>query len=103
MNKILITIIGCLCTALIVLTGLILTHGDKNAESTGTIAGIVYDTTSSNKEYPPFQGVLVEVSAANKEIVRHATTDYNGHFEITRLPLGTYSITVKSVGYSLLC
>jgi hypothetical protein len=55
----------------------------------GQIAGTVRD--SSGGVVP---GVLVEVtSPALIEKVRTATTDGSGQYRITRLPIGSYSVT----------
>jgi hypothetical protein len=57
----------------------------------GAIAGIVRD--SSNAVLP---GVLVEVaSSALIEKVRSTTTDGNGQYRITALPIGTYTVTFQ--------
>jgi Carboxypeptidase regulatory-like domain len=62
----------------------------------GQIAGIVRD--SSDAVMP---GVLVEVtSPALIEKLRTATTDGNGQYRITRLPVGTYTVTFTLEGFS---
>ena len=46
-------------------------------------------------------GVLVEVtSPALIEKIRSATTDGNGQYRITNLPVGTYSVTFTLSGFS---
>lgn len=62
----------------------------------GQIAGVVRD--SSGGVMP---GVLVEVtSPALIEKVRLATTDGSGQYRITRLPVGTYTVTFTLEGFS---
>src|SRR6185503_17330198 len=62
----------------------------------GQIAGVVRD--SSGAVMP---GVLVEVtSPALIEKVRAATTDDNGQYRITSLPVGTYSVTFTLAGFT---
>ena len=62
----------------------------------GTIAGTVRD--SSGAVMP---GVTVEVtSPALIEKVRSATTDSNGQYRVTALPIGTYSVTFSLEGFT---
>jgi hypothetical protein len=62
----------------------------------GTIAGTVRD--SSGAVMP---GVTVEVtSPALIEKVRSATTDANGQYRITALPIGTYTVTFTLEGFT---
>jgi hypothetical protein len=62
----------------------------------GQIAGTVRDT--SNAVMP---GVLVEVtSPALIEKVRSTTTDANGQYRITNLPVGTYSVIFTLEGFT---
>ena len=61
----------------------------------GTIAGTVRD--SSGAVMP---GVTVEVtSPALIEKVRSATTDANGQYRVTALPIGTYTVTFTLEGF----
>src|SRR5436189_994000 len=62
----------------------------------GQIAGTVRD--SSDAVIP---GVLVEVtSPALIEKSRSTTTDGNGQYRITSLPVGTYTVTFTLEGFS---
>src|SRR4030095_4446742 len=66
------------------------------AQATGAIAGVVRDP--SNAVIP---GVTVEVTSPNLiEKVRSTTTDSNGRYQITALPVGTYKITFALQGFS---
>jgi hypothetical protein len=78
-----------------VVTFLILLPAAASAQE-GQIAGTVRD--SSDAVIP---GVLVEVtSPALIEKVRLATTDGNGQYRITNLPVGTYKVTFTLEGFS---
>ena len=62
----------------------------------GQIAGTVRDESGG-----VIPGVLVEVtSPALIEKVRSATTDANGQYRLTNLPVGTYSVTFSLEGFS---
>jgi hypothetical protein len=62
----------------------------------GQIAGTVRDASDA-----VIPGVLVEVtSPALIEKVRAATTDGNGQYRITNLPVGTYTVTFTLEGFS---
>ena len=62
----------------------------------GQIAGTVRDP--QNAVMP---GVTVEVtSPALIEKVRTATTDSNGQYRITNLPVGTYKVTFSLSGFT---
>ena len=62
----------------------------------GQIAGTVRDASGA-----VMPGVLVEVtSPALIEKVRTATTDGSGQYRITRLPVGTYSVTFTLQGFT---
>ena len=62
----------------------------------GQIAGTVRD--SSDALMP---GVTVEVtSPALIEKIRSATTDANGQYRITNLPVGTYKVTFSLSGFT---
>src|SRR5881396_3460812 len=62
----------------------------------GQIAGTARDST--NQVMP---GVTVEVkSPALIEKVRTATTDSNGQYRITNLPVGTYKVTFSLAGFT---
>jgi hypothetical protein len=62
----------------------------------GSIAGTVRDTSGG-----VIPGVLVEVtSPALIEKVRSSTSDTNGQYRITNLPVGTYTVTFSLEGFS---
>src|SRR5580765_3620532 len=62
----------------------------------GQIAGSVRDTSDA-----VMPGVTVEVtSPALIEKVRVGTTDGNGQYRITNLPVGTYKVTFSLTGFT---
>jgi hypothetical protein len=67
-----------------------------SAQSLGTIAGAVKDTSSA-----VLPGVTVEVaSTALIEKTRTAVTDGAGQYTIVNLPVGTYSVTFSLPGFT---
>src|SRR5687768_12164800 len=81
---------------LLVVLAVLLAPGATFAQGQGSIAGVVRDP--SNAVIP---GVTVEVSSpALIEKVRSTTTDNNGRYQITALPVGTYKITFSLEGFS---
>jgi hypothetical protein len=80
-----------LCLAVVLLVPI-----SAYAQASGAIAGVVRDP--SNAVIP---GVTVEVSSpALIEKVRSTTTDSNGRYQITALPVGTYKITFALQGFN---
>jgi hypothetical protein len=66
------------------------------AAQTGQIAGVVRDASGG-----ALPGVLVEVSSPQLiERVRSTTTDANGRYQITSLPVGTYAVKMSLSGFS---
>src|SRR5688572_30841995 len=81
---------------LLVVSAVLLAPSATFAQGQGSIAGVVRDP--SNAVIP---GVTVEVSSpALIEKVRSATTDDNGRYQITALPVGTYTIKFSLQGFS---
>ena len=79
----------CLVSALLLLPAV--AHAQE-----GAIAGVVRD--SSDAVLP---GVLVEVSSpALIEKVRATTTDSNGQYRVTVLPIGTYTVTFTLASFN---
>ena len=63
---------------------------------TGSIAGTVRDAQGG-----VMPGVLVEVTSPQLiEKVRSATTDSNGQYRLTNLPVGTYQVTFSLEGFT---
>src|ERR1041385_843240 len=84
--------LGC---AFLLLAGLVPATAGAQGQ-TGTIAGIVKDTTGA-----VLPGVTVEVaSPALIEKVRSAVTDGEGAYKIINLRPGTYSVTFTLTGFS---
>src|SRR5215212_4522805 len=84
-----------LLKATLMVAVLVLTAATAFAQQ-GQIAGTARDSSGS-----VLPGVLVEAtSPALIEKVRSATTDGNGQYRITNLPVGTYSVTFTLTGFS---
>ncbi len=62
------------------------------AQETGTIAGKLLDKESNNQPLP-FANVLVQGTT------KGTSTDFDGLFEITKVPVGTYTIEFSFTGY----
>ena len=82
--------------ALSLLVGVLLVPWTANAQSTGSVAGTVEDTTEG-----ALPGTTVDVAGpALIEGVRSAVTDGSGNYTVTALPPGTYSVTFGLPGFS---
>ena len=69
---------------------------DVSAQTiTGTISGIVTDTTSA-----AIEGSLVKVTNIDTQATRTATTEPNGFYTITNLPIGRYTVEVAKAGFN---
>ena len=85
-----------LAAVLPALGAILLLHSTPVYAQTGGISGQVRD--SSGAALP---GVTVEVtSPALIEKVRSTTTDQNGRYQITALPVGTYEVTFALASFA---
>lgn len=75
----------CLLVFMMITSVLVFAQGDN------TIKGFVYET--SNGEPVMFANVFLKSTALG------STTDINGYFSITRIPDGSYTLMVTSIGY----
>jgi Ca-activated chloride channel family protein len=83
--------IGAVAVLVILLTAMVVAQ-------VGAIAGVVRDSNGG-----ALPGVLVEVSSSVLiEKVRSTTTDATGRYQITALPLGTYTVTFSLQGFTTL-
>lgn len=64
-------------------------------QSTAEIRGRVADAS-----HRPIVSAFVVVTAQDASLMRAATTDEAGEFEITALPVGTYGVQVKADGFT---
>jgi tetratricopeptide (TPR) repeat protein len=64
-------------------------------QATGTISGTVY-LPGSNE---PASQVALTLKAHDAGIFRSVLTDYDGRFEISGLPAGTYEVSIEEQGY----
>jgi len=61
----------------------------------GTVRGVVHDP-----DHRPVQRAQVVVKSANSEYTQRLTTDTDGGFEATALPVGAYVVTVITEGFA---
>ncbi len=64
-----------------------------NGNPSGTVAGVIVDATSE----APLTGATVTVIAGDK--TQSAMTDMNGQFAVTKVPSGTFILSVAQMGY----
>lgn len=64
-------------------------------EATGTISGAVY--LPGSKE--PASQVAVSLKSHEAGVFRSVLTDYDGRFELSGLPAGTYEVNIEEQGY----
>src|SRR6266516_1541004 len=69
--------------------------GAQGQATTGIIRGVVTDPNGA-----PVANATVILHEANTNFTRTLTTDAAGNFTGTLLPLGTYDVTARSVGYA---
>src|SRR5262245_50216853 len=61
---------------------------------TGRISGTVTDPSGA-----ALPGVSVKITNAATDLVRTVTTDGNGFYVATSLPVGTYSVSIEHQGF----
>jgi len=61
----------------------------------GTARGVVHDP-----DHRPIQGAEVVVKSSSSDYTRTLTTNTDGGFEATALPVGAYFITVRKDGFA---
>jgi hypothetical protein len=67
-------------------------YSQVNLVETGSIRGEIYDGTTKE----PLAGVNILIVGTTLG----SSSDFNGQFSITRVPIGTYSLRVTAVGYT---
>lgn len=70
-------------------------QGAASYQASGTISGTVY--LPGSKE--PASQVAVSLKSREAGIFRSVLTDYDGHFDVSGLPAGTYELTIEEQGY----
>jgi hypothetical protein len=60
----------------------------------GSVRGIVHDP-----QHRPIQGAQLTLKAQNSDFTQTQTSDSNGEFVFTSVPIGTYNATVSSPGF----
>ena len=61
----------------------------------GSVRGVVHDP-----EHRPISGTMVMLRAKSSDWSKSANTDTNGEFVFSAVPVGEYSISVASPGFS---
>jgi len=61
----------------------------------GSVGGIIHDP-----QHRPIQGAMVMLKSQSSDWAKSATTDTHGEFAFNAVPLGDYSISVASPGFS---
>jgi len=80
--------------------GFITGCGGGDDDGGGTDTGTVYGTVTDNNNNP-VQGATCTLNAVTTGAkATSGTTDVNGDFEITAVPVGTYTLTVSMTGYT---
>ena len=64
------------------------------AEIFGNVHGIVHDP-----QHRPVPGAMVDLKAQRSDWVQHQTTNDNGEFEFSAVPLGEYTVTVTAANF----
>jgi len=70
-------------------------QSNEAAEPTGTISG----TVLSQGDNRTLSQVAVRLKSHEAGVFHSMLTDYDGHFEVAGLPLGSYEINVEETGY----
>ena len=63
-------------------------------EVTGTMVGTIVDPSGA-----PIKGATVTATDADRGTVFSATTNDSGSYNLTRLPVGSYSVKVSASGF----
>ena len=85
---------GALCSAL--LLAVPLTHVAAQAQATtGIIRGVVVDPNGA-----PVSGAQILLHETSTNFQHTVTSDVGGNFAATLLPLGTYEVTARAVGFN---
>lgn len=61
----------------------------------GSVRGIVHDP-----QHRPIQGAMIMLKATSSDWAKTASTDTNGEFALNAVPLGDYSVSVVSPGFT---
>src|SRR5205807_9967403 len=85
MKGILLTVVVYLCLGTLVFA---------QGGATGAISGTAQDSSGA-----VIAGATVRVTNQDTDVSRTTTTDANGLFTATLLPVGTYTVTINSAGF----
>ena len=73
----------------------LLATGIASATIFGSVHGVVHDP-----QHRPLQGATVTLRARTSDWTRSGSTDGNGQFEFNGVPIGEYTVVVKTPGFS---
>lgn len=73
----------------------VLTSATALASIFGSVRGIVHDP-----QHRPIQGAMVMLKAKSSDWMKNATTDPDGGFVFNAVPIGEYSVSVASPGFT---
>ncbi len=65
------------------------------AQTFGSLRGIIHDP-----DHRPVADAQIEVKASASDYAQHLTTDANGSFDATAVPVGAYAITARKDGFA---
>ncbi len=77
-----------------VLSSMMLAPAPAHADIFGTVQGIVHDP-----QHRPIPNVTVDLKAQQSDWVQHQTTNADGEFNFSAVPLGEYTVTVTVTGF----
>ncbi|MEZ5345608.1 MAG: carboxypeptidase-like regulatory domain-containing protein [Pyrinomonadaceae bacterium] len=78
----------------ILICALIFGVAEANAQATGSLSGTVTDATGA-----VVQGATVVVTNVDTNLTRNTTTNSDGHWTMTVLPVGSYQVTYEKDGF----
>ena len=87
--------ITILVTAILLLTMVAVDVGTVSASVYGAIRGIVHDP-----QHRPVQGAMVMLQSKSSDWAKSMNTDNDGEFSFNAVPIGEYSISVASPGFT---
>lgn len=80
---------------ILLLYGFLCLANAAGASIFGSVRGIVHDP-----EHRPIAGAMVMIKSKTSDWTKNATTDSNGEFSFSAVPLGEYSVSVASPGFA---
>src|SRR5689334_2539266 len=75
--------------------GVLLAAVPLSATIFGDVRGLIHDP-----QHRPLDGAAVTIRAVDSEWSQHTTSDQNGEFQFSAVPVGRYTLTVSASGFS---